>query len=80
MPDVLTEIADANTAVLQAWVAGAANRAPQLDALSAEARKREVLTLAREFVRRAAWAADTADGWLEELLARLRVGMNGMKL
>jgi hypothetical protein len=80
MPDVLTEIADADTAVLQAWLAGATDRAPQFDALPAEARKRELLTLAREFVRRATWAADTADGWLEELLARLRVGMNGIKL
>ncbi|MBP3955112.1 hypothetical protein J8F10_07440 [Gemmata sp. G18] len=42
-------------------------------------RREELFTLAREFTRRAAWATETAEGWLAELMTRLRTGMGGDK-
>jgi hypothetical protein len=80
MPDLLETIAEADAAVLSGWAAEYHVREPHLVALTEETRTRELLTLAREFTRRAAWAVDTAEGWLSELKIRLRDGMGGHKL
>jgi hypothetical protein len=80
MPDLLELIAESDASVLSGWAAAMEERRPQLDGLSADARSRELLTLAREFTRRASWAVETAVGWLEEFQARLRVGMGGHKV
>lgn len=80
MPDLLETIAEADATVLSAWAAEYHAREPQLGALPEDARARELPTLAREFTRRAMWAADTAEGWLAELVAGLRDGMGGHKL
>jgi hypothetical protein len=79
MSDLLEVIAENDASVLSGWAAGMKERAPQIESLPAEARRRELLTLAREFTRRASWAADTAEGWLTELKTRLREGMGGDK-
>ena len=80
MPDLLEDIATTDAAVLARWAEGYAAHTPQLDALPQDKRARELLTLAREFTRRASWAADTADGWLAEFHARLRVGMSSLRM
>jgi hypothetical protein len=80
MPELLEDIAVNDASVLNGWAAAFNDRAPQIEALPANERNRELLTLAREFTRRASWAVDTAEGWLSELKTRLRDGMGGDKL
>jgi hypothetical protein len=80
MPDVLEAIAEADAAVLSGWAAVYRESEPRVRALPEVERARELRALAREFTRRAAWAADTAEGWLSELKIRLRDGMGGHKL
>ncbi len=80
MPDLLEVIAETDAAVLNGWAAAHKEREPRLRALPEAERARELLTLAREFTRRASWAVDTAEGWLAELKVRLRDGMGGDKL
>jgi hypothetical protein len=77
MSDLLEVIAENDASVLNGWAVAMKERAPQIESLPAEARRRELLTLAREFTRRVSWAADTAEGWLTELKTRLREGMGG---
>jgi hypothetical protein len=77
MPELLVLIAENDTSVLNDWAAVFRARAPHISALPEGERRRELLTLAREFTRRAAWATETAEGWLTELNARLRDGMGG---
>jgi hypothetical protein len=77
MPDLLEVIAENDASVLSGWAVAMKERAPQIERLPDAERSRELLTLAREFTRRAAWAADTAEGWLIELKTRLREGMGG---
>jgi hypothetical protein len=79
MSDLLEVIAESDTSVLNGWAAVFNDRAPQFGALPEHERSRELLTLARAFTRRAAWATETAEGWLTELQARLRDGMGGHK-
>jgi hypothetical protein len=79
MPDLLETIAETDAAVLNGWAAVYKEREPQFGALPEAERSRELLTLAREFTRRASWAVDTAEGWLTELKTRLRDGMGGHK-
>jgi hypothetical protein len=79
MPDLLETIAENDAAVLNGWAEVYKERAPRFGALSENDRGRELLTLAREFTRRASWAVDTAEGWLAELNTRLRDGMGGHK-
>jgi|GEM_PF-4261614 len=80
MPDLLELIAENDASVLNGWASSLKEHAPQLDSLPVDQRRRELLMLAREFARRAAWAAETAEGWLTELKTRLREGMGGHKL
>jgi hypothetical protein len=79
MPDLLELIAENDASVLNDWAAVFRTRAPQISALPEGERRRELLTLAREFMRRAMWATETAEGWLTELKTRLRDGMGGDK-
>jgi hypothetical protein len=79
MPDLLEVIAENDAAVLNGWAEVYKERAPRFGELPENDRGRELLTLAREFTRRASWAVDTAEGWLTELKTRLRDGMGGHK-
>ena len=79
MPDLLEQIAETDAAVLNGWAEIYKEREPQFSTLPGAERERELLTLAREFTRRASWAVDTAEGWLTELKTRLRDGMGGDK-
>lgn len=77
MPDLLETIAENDAAVLNGWAEVFRERAPRFGELPENERGRELLTLTREFTRRASWAVDTAEGWLAELKSRLRDGMGG---
>ena len=77
MPDLLEVIAENDTSVLNGWATLFNENTPRIRELPEHQRSRELLTLAREFTRRAAWATDTAEGWLTELKVRLREGMGG---
>jgi hypothetical protein len=56
MPDLLEVIAENDTSVLNGWAAVFNESAPRISALPENERSRELLTLAREFTRRASWA------------------------
>jgi hypothetical protein len=77
MPDLLEVIAENDTSVLKGWAAVVTARATQLASLPAREKQREWLTLAREFTRHSAWAAETAEGWLARLISGVREGING---